>query len=71
MFPPRRLVGLLMVAVVVFVMLFPWTRETICSNSSDRRVMALVIVIIAIVLAVVAVVLFLLRLLSVLLLSPF
>ena len=49
MFPPRTLVGLLMVAVVVFVMLFPWTRETICSNSSNRRMMALLIVIVAVV----------------------
>ena len=65
MFPPRRLVGLLMV-VVMFVMLFPWTRVTICSSSSDSRMMASFIVVIATVvaieaaavLAIVAVVLF-------------
>ena len=56
MFPPRRLVGLLMVAEVVFVMLFPWTRETIYSNSSNRRMMALLIVIVAVVTIVVVVV---------------
>ena len=66
MFPPRRLVGLLMV-VVMFVILFPWTRATSCSSSNtDRRVMASFIVVIATVvaieaaavLAIVAVVLF-------------
>ena len=67
----------------MFVMLFPWTRATICSNSSDNtRTNELLIVIITIVVAIeavavfaiVTVVLFVLLVLSVLfvlfLLSP-